>query len=444
MTSVEIDKRVFNTAYLPYLDCTARTQIFYGGSSSGKSVFVVGQRTVYDLMRGGRNYLIVRQVARTVRNSVYNEILKVIAAWGVSNLFTISKSEMVITCTNGYQILFGGLDDVEKMKSITPAKGVITDIVIEEATETEKATVKQLYKRQRGGKDKYPKRLVLLFNPILQTHWIYEEYFSVIGWTDKQSEYKADDGSLTILKTTYKDNKFLTRDDVHDLESEPDPYYFNVYTLGNWGILGNVIFTRWSVEDLSSMTDQFTSRKHGLDFGFSSDPAAMVVTHYDRKKKTIYIYDELYQTGLTNDLLADEIKKLIGHWRDEDLPDEAGNVARTRVFSHTDPVTCDSAEPKSIAELKRYKVNARPAKKGKDSVNHGIQWLQQQTITIDARCINTRNEFMQYKWKEDSAGHALPEPIDKNNHAIDGLRYAYEEESLHQEAGVIDDPFSNW
>ena len=403
MNKVEIHADVFNAAYLPHLNNLARTQIFYGGSGSGKSVFLA-QRCIYDLMRGGRNYLICRQVGRTLRGSVFTEICKVIRNWGVSGLFAVNKTEMLITCTNGYQIMFAGLDDVEKLKSVVPAKGVITDIWIEEATETERDTVKQLYKRQRGGSDNTRKRLTLSFNPILQSHWIYEEHFSGIGWTDEQTTYQSDD--LSILKTWYIHNKFLTTDDVKDLESETDKYFYSVYTLGNWGVLGNLIFTNWSVQDLSGMQHQFVNRRNGLDFGFSSDPAALPRSHYDRMRKTIYLFGELYETGLTNDLLAEEIVKMCG----------------------PDLVTCDSAEPKSIAELKRYGVNARGALKGKDSVLFGIQWLQQQTIVIDTRCINSRNEFAQYKWKEDKNGNAIRQPVDKFNHIIDALRYAYEDD----------------
>lgn len=403
MTTVKISTDVYNDAYFPYLNSTARTSIFYGGSSSGKSVFLA-QRCIEDLMRGGRNYLIARQVARTLKTSVFAQVCRVISEWGVTSLFNVNKSDYTITCTNGYQAVFVGLDDTEKIKSIVPATGAWTDIWVEEATETERNAVKQLYKRQRGGSEGTPKRLVLSFNPILQSHWIYEEYFSPIAWADDQTCYNGDD--LFILKTTYKDNRFLTADDVRDLENETDQYYRDVYTLGNWGVLGNVIFTNWEVRDLSSMRDQFTNHRNGLDFGFSSDPAAMPVTHYDRAHKTIYIYDELYETGLTNDLLAEDVLKLIDRQQ----------------------VKGDSAEPKSIAELKRYGVNITPARKGKDSVLFGIQWLQQQKIVIDTKCINTRNEFQQYKWKEDKAGNAIRQPVDKHNHIIDGLRYAYEDD----------------
>lgn len=416
MTKVEIDPAVFNAVYVPHLRNMARTQIFYGGSASGKSVFLA-QRCVMDVMTGGRNYLVTRQVGRTLRGSVFTEVCRVISDWGVGALFTINKSDMLITCQNGYQIIFAGLDDAEKLKSLVPAKGVITDIWVEEATETEKSTVKQLYKRQRGGSTGTPKRLTLSFNPILQTHWIYEEYFSKINLTDKQTEYKSQ--NLSILKSWYIHNRFLTADDVHDLENEGDKYYRDVYTFGNWGVLGNVIFTNWRVEDLSGMLDQFTNRRNGLDFGFSSDPAALSRSHYDKKRKTIYIFAELYELGLTNDVLADELKKICG----------------------ADRIVCDSAEPKSIAELQQYDVNAAPAQKGKDSVNHGIQWLQQQTIIIDASCVNTKNEFMQYKWKEDAAGHAIRQPVDKNNHLIDGTRYAYEDDMLDMETVAIHNPF---
>ena len=402
---VDVYPEIFNAVYLPYLDCTARTQILYGGSSSGKSVFLA-QRAVYDLMQGGRNYLVTRQVGRTIRGSVYAEIVRVIFDWGVQSLFTINKSEMLITCSNGYQIIFAGLDDVEKLKSLVPAKGAISDIWVEEATECERNSIKQLYKRQRGGDEGVPKRLTMSFNPILQNHWIYEDYFSRIGWTDDQKEYKTD--ALSILKTWYQDNRFLTADDRRDLENETDKYFYEVYTRGNWGVLGHVIFTNWQVRDLTDMQSQFVNRRNGLDFGFSSDPAALSRSHYDKKNKTIYLFAELYEYGLTNDVLGAQVLELCAQ----------------------DRVVCDSAEPKSIAELQNAGVNATGAVKGKDSVNYGIQWLQQQTIIIDTRCINTQNEFRQYHWKEDRNGVAIRQPVDKHNHIIDGTRYAYEDDAV--------------
>lgn len=402
---IRVNTNIFNEVYIPHVKDDTPTQIFYGGSSSGKSVFLA-QRTVLDLLEGGRNYLIVRNVAKTIRGSVYNEIVKAINDMQLNSFFTVLKSEMTITCINGYQILFCGLDDPEKIKSITPAKGIITDVWIEEATEIEYNAYKQLTKRLRG-KSKKTKRVTLSFNPILKDSWIYKEFF-VDVWQDDKKSYK--DNGLSILKTTYKDNKFLTEQDIKALEDETDKYYYEVYTLGNWGVLGAVIFKNWKVEDLSWLKEIADKHRNGLDFGYAADPAALTHTHYDSKKKTIYILDELYITELTNDILAEEIKKIIG----------------------SQTVVCDSAEPKSIKELKRHGVNATGARKGKDSVNHGIQWLQQQTIIVDVKCQNHKNELMKYKWREDKDGNVLPIPTDKDNHLIDALRYAYEDDMKHR------------
>ena len=417
MTQTQI---AINDAYLPYLDCMSRIQIYYGGSASGKSVFLA-QRAILDLLQGGRNYLVCRQVGRTIRGSVATEIGKVITSCDLSSYFNINKTDGTITCiATGNQIIFAGLDDVEKLKSITPHNGAITDIWVEEATETSKDSIKQLIKRQRGGNEDTHKRLTFSFNPILQSHWIYKDYFFNIGWADTQTEYKSN--NLTIVKTIYKDNKYLTLDDVKDLESETDEYYYNVYTLGKWGTLGDVIFKNWHVEDLSGMVDQFTNRRNGLDFGFSSDPAAVIVSHYDKMRKTIYLYKELYETGLTNDILADRLKDLVGSER----------------------VICDSAEPKSIEELKKYKIGAVGAKKGKDSVTFGIDWLKQQTIIIDASCINTQNELQQYHWKKDAGGNSLKIPVDKNNHLVDALRYAYEDDMANRQQVSMSAEISNY
>jgi phage terminase large subunit len=394
-------------------------QICFGGSASGKSVFLA-QRVVYDLLAGGRNYLVCRQVGRTVRGSVAQEIKKVITAWGLLNLFDINKTDGTITARNGYQCVFTGLDDVEKLKSITPAKGVFTDLWVEEATEADEHTVGLLVKRQRGGEEKVVKRVTLSFNPIMQSHWIYKSYFSGLAWADNQRIHQSSE--LLILKTTYTDNRFLTSQDIARLEGEKDRYRFEVYTLGNWGILGNVIFENWRVEDLSDMRNEFTNPRHGLDFGFSSDPAALICTHYDSMRKIIYVYDELYERGLTNNLLGDEVKKRI----------------------RLDDVICDSAEPKSIYELRNMGISASAAVKGKDSVNYGIQWLQQQTVIIDKACVNARNEISTYHWKEDKDGNALRIPVGKNDHLVDALRYAYESEMVEIHSGYGPDLLGAW
>lgn len=400
--NLQLDPEIFNDIYLKHqFNNQNRYQIYYGGSSSGKSVSLA-QRTVLDVFNGQRNYLIVRNVQNTIRRSTLNEITKAISSFKLTEYFQVNKTDLTITCTlNNKQILFAGLDDPEKIKSITPIDGVITDIWVEEATECEYAAVKQLDKRLRG-KSKVRKRLTLSFNPILQEHWIYKEYFSI--WEDNKQYVEKD--NVSILKTTYKDNKFLTEDDVDALENETDKYYYEVYTLGNWGVLGALIFKNWKVEDFSDIESTFDNYKNGLDWGFGVDPFAFIRSHYDRKRKRLYICNEIYATELLNEDSAKLVKKMIG--------DEI--------------VICDSAEPKSISDYKKLRVRAMGAKKGPGSVEHGIKFIQGLEIIIHPRCNNARLEFSKYKWKEDKNGTVLPVPVDKDNHLIDALRYSLEGE----------------
>ena len=403
--NIQISKKVFNEVYIPYLEDITRTQIFFGGSSAGKSVFVA-QRCVIDILENERNYLIIRNTANTLRTSIFNEIRRVILSFGLMKLFKINRAEMTITCITGYQILFRGLDDPEKLKSIIPEKGVITDILVEEATETKRDAIKQLYKRLRG-KSNVLKRLTLCFNPIFRTHWIYKEYFK--NWVEGETEYHDD--KLSILKTTYKDNlRFLEQDDINELENEQDEYYRQVYTLGEWGILGELIFTNWKIEDLSKIKLTFGNYYNGLDFGYSNDPTA--AGRQAIKGKKLYILQELiYEKGLTNDGIAGKLKPLIGK----------------------EYIRCDSSEPKSIAELRERGIEALKAKKGPGSVNFGIQYMKQFEIIIDLRCQNAINEFQLYQWTKDKDGEPINVTVDKNNHFIDQTRYALNDRIFERE-----------
>ena len=398
---IRVEPKAINQAYLPHLlGNNHRYQIFFGGSSSGKSFFLA-TRAVLDCMTG-RNILVLRNVARTIGSSCWNEICKAMVRMGLTEYFAVNKTDRTITCVlNEAQILFAGLDDVEKVKSITPRNGPLTDVWMEEATETSYEDYKQLDKRLRGA-SKHAKRLTLSFNPVYKTHWIYREFFGI--WDDTKNY--AESSTVSILKTTYNDNKFLTDDDRAVLENEKDPYFREVYTLGNWGVLGDVIFRNWRTEDLQEMSDAYPLRYFGLDFGFSQDPCAAVNVALDKKHKRVLIFDELYERGLINTQLAE----------------------RLRPFAGRNFVTCDSAEPKSIRELRNYDLNVRPARKGPDSLIHGIQWLQGYEIVVDRGCQNMRNELTLYQWRKDKDGNSMAVPEDRNNHLIDALRYALESE----------------
>lgn len=379
-------------------------QIFFGGSSSGKSYFLC-QKIVIDNLNGA-NWLVCRNVAKTIRKSVFNEIKKAISTMGLTKYYRINGSDMEITCKlNGKQILFAGLDDPEKVKSITPANGVLERIFVEEATEITKNALLQLKKRLRG-RSPISKHIVLAFNPILKSHHLYKDYFS--GWQDDKNVYE--DNDLLILKTTYKDNLFLTDEDIRLLEEETDSYYYEVYTLGNWGVLGHVIFKKWRVADLSEMIPQFDRIRNGMDFGWN-DPNAMLKIHLDTDRKRIYVFDEVYQQYMTDDELLKVSKR----------------------FLDKQYVTCDNADPKLIDFLANNNVNAIPAVKGADSILRGIRWLQGYEIIVDVHCQNFKNEIEQYHWQEDKYGNVMERPAGGNDHLMDCLRYACEDEMLAAE-----------
>ena len=370
------------------------TQIYYGGSGAGKSV-ALAQRAILDLLNG-RNYLIVRKVSNTIRQSVFAELIKIIEMLDLFDIFEINKTALTITCkNNGSQIITKGLDDVEKLKSITVKKGIITDIWIEEATEISFDDYKQLLKRLRG-KSEHTKRVTLSFNPILKSHWIYREFF-LDKWRDSDTMLK--DGNVFILKSTYKNNNFLSEQDVASFEQETNEYYYNVYTLGNWGMLGNVIFTNIEVKEFD--TEQFDKYLHGIDWGFGVDPFAYVKVAI--QNNNLYILNEIYGRELLNAQVAELIKDLV-----------KGDV-----------VFCDSAEPKSIADLRQRGINAVKAKKGQGSVSTGIKKLQSfKRIYINPQCKNSIEEFRNYSWKKDKYGDVLPIPQDKDDHIIDATRYS--------------------
>lgn len=383
-------------------------QIIYGGSGSGKSVFIA-YRNILELINEERNFLIVRNTANTLRASVFEERCKAIRALSLSSVFEIRESDLTITYKpRGNRMIFRGLDDTEKLKSITVPVGTLTDIHVEEATECLEASIDELERRMRGLTD-VVKRRVLSFNPIFSNHWICKRYFN-----GQFIKYKRTDDML-IFHSTFRNNKFLTEQD-RKVYLGYTGYQKDVYADGKWGVLGDIIFTNWEVQDTSGMS--FDTVRYGLDFGFSNDPSAVLEIAIQRSEKTIYIKNEIYIYGATNDVLAAKCKPMVGD----------------------NTVWCDSAEPKSINEMRgagEHRINAQPASKGKDSVWHSIQWLQQWKIVIDKRCPNTINEFSQYQWQKNKQGETLNIPSGDNDHAIAALRYGTERDRLGARVAIV-------
>ena len=235
MINVKISRKVFNDKYLPLLDDDTRYIVMFGGGSSGKSYFIA-QRYIYKMMKTDCRLLVIRQTGNTNRDSTYALFKQVISNWNLNSLFSVT--DLRIKCVNGNEIIFRGLDDVEKIKSTTFEHGELTDIWVEEATETQEADIQQLKVRLRGGTSK--KQMVLSFNPINISHWIKRHF------VDKEVEK-----NVTVMHSTYKDNKFLSEDDIKALESfkYSDPYYYDVYCLGQWGVIGKTYFNARNINE---------------------------------------------------------------------------------------------------------------------------------------------------------------------------------------------------
>ena len=378
---IKIKPRVFNEKYFPYLHNDKRYEIFYGGAGSGKSYFVAQKKVYQHLKEKGHKTLIVRKVARSNRHSTFDLIKNIIYSWRLSNLFKVKENDMEIKCVNGNHMIFTGLDDVEKLKSIAG----ITDMWIEEATEITESDFEQLNLRLRG-KSKFPKQITLTFNPISSSHWLKKRFF----------DRKTDDAS--ILMTTYKDNKFIDTDYRKVLEElkEQDEMFYRIYALGEWGVLENLVYSNYEV--VSDVPDHFDEVIYGLDFGYNNPTALVKIGILDER---LYILDEMYERGLTNADLIDRLRRIV----------ESTNSS----------IYADSAEPNRIEEIRRAGFNIYPANK---SVKDGIDFVKRHRLYIHASCTNVIKEIESYKWKKDKDGNVLEEPIKFMDHAMDAIRYA--------------------
>lgn len=259
---INLSKRMFNKVYLQHdlLNNKSRYMVLMGGGGSGKSVFA-SQKIIYRMLKEkGHRFLVLRKVQKTLRESVFMEFKKTISNWKLNKLFHIPKgssSDLYIRClANGNEILFAGLDDVEKLKSISG----ITSIWIEEASEIEPEDFRQLDIRLRGKTLNY-KQMIISFNPISVTHWLKTEFF------DQQKE-----GAFT-LHTTYKDNKFLDEENIKVLEGfkHTDPYFYAVYALGEWGVIGKTIFNAQIVTERIAALRQQSYKQGYFTFKYENE-----------------------------------------------------------------------------------------------------------------------------------------------------------------------------
>ena len=413
------------TAYLPevvgkgygtFWRFRGRYRVVKGSRSSKKSVTTALWYIVNLMKYPDANLLVVRKTYRTIKDSCYAQLKWAIHRLGVDAYFSCKESPLEITYfrpgqDKGQKIFFRGLDTPLKLTSITVETGVLSWLWFEEAYEiSSEADFDTVNESIRG---KAPpglfKQITLTFNPWNDRHWLKKRFFD------------DPDPDTLAMTTNYLCNEFLDEADFRLFESmkKNNPRRYKVAGLGEWGVVDGLVYESWT-EDLFDWRAVATlpdvESAFGLDFGYTNDPTALFCGLISEHQKTIWVFDELYKKGLSNARIFSEIQEL-GYAKEQ--------------------ITADSAEPKSIDELKQLGLRRiRAAKKGKDSVINGIQKIQDYRIIIHPRCVNFLTEISCYCWDKDKFGKSINEPVDDYNHLMDAMRYALESK-IHTRKGGI-------
>lgn len=391
---LNIKKDTFLPVYQPYInDYSYRYNVYYGGRGSGKTRFVMSKLVLKGL-KEKRMILLMRKTTVSCKWSVWKELKEAVARYQLTAFFDFRESDYSATCLlNGTSFKCCGLDDSEKIKGFTE----VSDVLLEEATEFTPEDVDLIDGTVRSVMYALPLQLYFCFNPVSKANYVFKRFGFDTGIAPPNT---------FILKTTYLDNPYLAPDYIERMEhmKEINPSRWKIEALGDFVSLDKLIFNNYRVEEFNNATVN-GELLVGLDFGFVNDISALVASILDEDNKRIYIFREWGDTNKTNDELAKIIVNL--------------------GFSKS-VIIADCAEMKSIEELKRCGIRKiTPCSKGKDSVVHGIQKLQQYEIIVHPECTGIITEFENYAWKKDKAsGEYINEPVDSFNHYIDALRYS--------------------
>ena len=402
-------KSVLNAIIAPafypvHCDIKRHGHTFYwlcGGRGSTKSSFVSVEIPLLLLRHPEMHAVVLRKIGNTVKDSVYSQIQWGIDQLGLTDAFAYRKSPYEITYRRtGQKIYFFGVDDPHKIKSLKPPHGYVGVVWFEELDQfsgmEEVRNINQSL--MRGGN-------------VFYEFFTYNPPKSQDNWVNVES--LADDADRMTSHTTYLDvpRTWLGEPfffEAEKLKARNEMLYRHEYLGEVTGTGGAVFENVHETAFTDAQVDAFDHRYYGLDFGFAVDPMAFIVMHYDAKHETLYIFGEVYEQKLTNKRGAEKIKAL--------LPNATAQIV------------ADSAEPKSIAEMKDYGLRVTGARKGPDSVEYGIRWLQSlAAIHIDRhRAPNTYREFISYEYEHNREGQFISAYPDKDNHAIDAVRYACE------------------
>ena len=395
--------------YGTYWRWKGRYRVCKGSRASKKSKTTALWYIVNMMKYPDANLLVVRKVFRTLKDSCFTELKWAINRLGVAEHWEIKESPLEMTYTNkqGKQqkIYFRGLDDPLKVTSITVENGFLCWMWIEEAYEiSNENDFNMLDESIRGAvppETKLFKQITLTFNPWNEHHWMKKRFFD-----------NPDDETLAMT-TNYLCNEWLDDADrkVFETMKRNNPRRYRVAGLGDWGIVEGLIFENWeekafSVQEITALPGVRSA--FGLDFGYTNDPAALFCGLIDQSSKTIWVFDEIYKRGMSNEAIAEEV---------------------TRAGYSKEKIKADCAEPKSIDRLYTLGIShIQRSRKGKDSINNGIDFIQDYHIIIHPKCVNFITEISNYTWDTDSkTGKKLNKPIDDFNPLMDAMRYALED-----------------
>ncbi|MFQ5107460.1 PBSX family phage terminase large subunit [Clostridioides difficile] len=394
--------KLVGKGYKDYWRFKGRYRVCKGSRASKKSKTTALYYITKLMQHPEANLLVVRKVFGTLRNSCYKELKWAIHQLGVDNYWDSTTNPLEITyIPTGQKIYFRGFDDPLKITSITVDVGVLCWCWIEEAYEiTDENSFNMLDESIRG---KVPsglfKQITMTFNPWNEHHWIKKRFFD------------TKDKDILSKTTNYLCNEFLDDADkkVFEIMKKNNPRRYKVAGLGDWGIVDGLVYENWEerVFNIDTLIEQNIKSAFGMDFGYTNDPTTLFCGLVNEPSKEIYVFDEIYKHGMSNEKLYREVSRK-GYSKEH--------------------ITADSASPKDIDHLRELGLrNIKGSRKGKDSVNNGIQYIQDYKIIIHPKCVNFLTEISNYTWDKDKFGNKINKPIDDFNHLMDAMRYALED-----------------
>lgn len=400
MTNISL-KKVVGQGYKTFWNYQGRYRVVKGGRGSKKSTTAALNFISRLMEHPDANLLVIRKVFKDHRDSTWKQLKWATNQLGVSHLWDFKVSPLEATyIPTGQTIYFRGLDDPMSVTSITVEKGYLCWAWFEEAFQVlNEDDFDKIDMSIRGDTGGLFKQITLTFNPWSDKHWLKRRFFD------------GENPNVLALTTNYLINEFLDASDIELFEwmRTHSPRRYKIEGLGEWGIAEGGVFENW--RELAFDRNEIAKRPgikaaFGLDFGYTNDPSTLSCAFVDIENRELFIFDEMYEKALLND----EIAKVV---TDKGYGKEL--------------IIADSAEPKSIVDLRRYGLRkVKAAEKGPDSIRSGIQFIQQFTIYVHPSCQNFSIELANYVWAKNKEGQATNKPIDEYNHLIDALRYSLE------------------